>query len=281
MPEPQLDYAANVERYASAVDAAAVKGIVKYLGIALHNRDSSLVAASDPEELKHVRDSFMKKKLGLTQTDAELDAALKDVMTTMAGERNKNRVTVYYLLAEKFGKLGLFGNPQAATAMQPTKESVQPVKTPRELFMMLLSNARQNTERSAEIYQEISLQAQDPDIREALESRAWIAGKNLSAIDRCFQLIGEQPVQLSGRLQDMFVEDFRKELTEIENPLAKAVFILAKASYLSHLRVAEYETLVEAADLSGHYAVGVLLDSCLAYKNLFFKQTRHFGFRLS
>jgi ferritin-like metal-binding protein YciE len=252
------------------------------LGIALHNRDSSLVAASDPEELKHVRDSFMKKKLGLTQTDAELDAALKDVMTTMAGERNKNRVTVYYLLAEKFGKLGLFGNPQAATAMQPTKGlEPRPVETPRELFMVLLSNARQNTERSAKIYQEISLQAQDPDIREALESRAWIAGKNLSAIDRCFQLIGEQPVQLSGRLQDMFVEDFRKELTEIENPLAKAVFILAKASYLSHLRVAEYETLVEAADLSGHYAVGVLLDSCLAYKNLFFKQTRHFGFRLS
>ena len=159
MPQPQLDYVANVERYASAVDAAAVKGIVKYLGIALHNRDSSLVAASDPEELKHVRDSFLKKKLGLTQTNAELDAALKDVMTTMAGERNKNRVTVYYLLAEKFGKLGLFGNPQAATAMQPTKESVLPVKTSRELFMMLLSNARQNTERSAEIYQEISLQA--------------------------------------------------------------------------------------------------------------------------
>ena len=128
-PQPQLDYAANVERYTSAVDAAAVKGIVHYLGIALQNRDSSLVAASDPEELTRVRDSFMKKKLGLTQTDAELDAVLKDVMTTMSGERNKNRVTVYYLLAEKFGKLGLFGNPQPATAMQPTKGAVP---TPRK-----------------------------------------------------------------------------------------------------------------------------------------------------
>jgi hypothetical protein len=107
-PQPQLDYAANLEKYASTVDAAAVKGIVKYLGIALQNRDSSLVAASDPEELRLVRDSFMKKKLGLMQTDAELDAALRDVMTTMSGDRNKSRVTVYYLLAEKFGKLGLF-----------------------------------------------------------------------------------------------------------------------------------------------------------------------------
>jgi Protein of unknown function (DUF2853) len=107
-PQPQPDYAASVEKYASAVDAAAVQGIVKYLSIALQNKDASLVAASDPEELAHVRESFMKKKLGLTQTDAELDTALKDVMTTMSGERNKSRLTVYYLLAQKFGKLGLF-----------------------------------------------------------------------------------------------------------------------------------------------------------------------------
>jgi HSP20 family molecular chaperone IbpA len=124
MVKPQLNYVANVNRYASAVDAAAVKGIVKYLGIALQNRDSSLVAASDLAELTRVRERFMKKKLGLTQTDAELDAALKDVMTMMSGERNKSRVTVYYLLAEKFGKLGLFANPQATTTMQPTRGSV-------------------------------------------------------------------------------------------------------------------------------------------------------------
>ena len=42
------------------------------------------------------------------QNDDELDAALKDVMKKMAGEHNKHRVTVYYLLAEQFGKLGLF-----------------------------------------------------------------------------------------------------------------------------------------------------------------------------
>jgi outer membrane protein OmpA-like peptidoglycan-associated protein/ferritin-like metal-binding protein YciE len=277
MPEPQLDYAANVEKYVSTVDTAAVKGIVKYLGIALYNRDSSLVAASDPSELKRVRDSFMKKKLGLMQTDAELDAVLKDVMTTMSGEHNKNRVTVYYLLAEKFGKLGLFANPQAVTAMEPTKASVtKPVETSRELFVMLLSSARQNTECSAKIYKEISLQAQNPDIKELLESRAWIADKDLSAIDRCFQLIGEQPVQLSGRVQDEFVEDLRKNLMEIQNPVEKDVFFLARASHLGHLRVAEYEALVEAADLSGHYAVGVLLESCLAHKLVFLKRTRHF-----
>jgi len=149
-----------------------------------------------------------------------------------------------------------------------------PVRNPRELFVTLLSDARQNTERSAKIYQEISQQAQDTDIKEALESRAWITENDLSAIDRCFKLIGEQPVQLSGRLQELFVENFRKELTEIENPVAKAIFLLAKSSHLSHLRVAEYETLVAAADLSGHYAVGVLLESCLADNVVFIERTR-------
>ena len=148
------------------------------------------------------------------------------------------------------------------------------VKNQKELFVMLLSDARQNAERSTKLYQEISQAAQDPDVKEALESRAWISEKDLAAIDRCFQLIGEQPVKLSGRLQEVFVEDFRRELAEIQNPIAKHIYVLAKASHLVHLRMAEYVALVAAADVTGHYAVGVLLESCLADKIAFVERTR-------
>ena len=148
------------------------------------------------------------------------------------------------------------------------------VKNQKELFVMLLSDARQNAERSTKIYQEISQAAQDPDVKEALESRAWISEKDLAAIDRCFQLIGEQPVKLNGRLQEVFVEDFRRELAEIQNPIAKHIYVLAKASHLVHLRMAEYVALVAAADVTGHYAVGVLLESCLADKVAFVERTR-------
>jgi ferritin-like metal-binding protein YciE len=148
------------------------------------------------------------------------------------------------------------------------------VKNQKELFVMLLSDARQNAERSTKLYQEISQAAQDPDVKEALESRAWISEKDLAAIDRCFQLIGEQPVKLDGRLQEVFVEDFRRELAEIQNPIAKHIYVLAKASHLVHLRMAEYVALVAAADVTGHYAVGVLLESCLADKVAFVERTR-------
>lgn len=138
-----------------------------------------------------------------------------------------------------------------------------PIKDPKEIFTLLLSNVRNSTERGAKIFQELSQVAQDADIKEALEARAFVAEKTLAKLDRCFQMIGEQPMKLSGRLHDIFVEDFRKELSEIQSPLAKRIFLLAKASHLIHLRVGELVALTAAADLTGNYGVGVLLESCL------------------
>jgi 3-dehydroquinate synthetase len=99
------DRVADIAKYTKKVDEAAVGAIVKHLGIALRNRDSSLVSGTDPEELKRVRESWCKKKLGITETDDEIDAAVKTVIDKMKADRTKERVTVYYLLAEKYGKL--------------------------------------------------------------------------------------------------------------------------------------------------------------------------------
>jgi ferritin-like metal-binding protein YciE len=133
---------------------------------------------------------------------------------------------------------------------------------------------RQNTERAAKIYKEVGQMAQDPQIKEALEARAFISERTLEKLDQCFKLIGEQPVKLSGRLQEAFVEDFRKELNEIQAPVARHLFILAKVSHLTHLRIGEYVALVAAADLAGHHGVGALLESCLADKMAFAERNR-------
>jgi ferritin-like metal-binding protein YciE len=151
-----------------------------------------------------------------------------------------------------------------------------PVKDPKEVFLLLLSNVRQGAERGAKIYDEISELAQDPDIKEALESRALIAEQAVTKLDRCFELIGEKPVKSPGRIQEVFVEDFRKELAEIQSPVARRLFILAKANHLTHLRIGEYVTLTAAADLTGHYGVGVLLETCLADKLAFVERNRRF-----
>ena len=98
-----VDYAAEISRYTTSVNERAVKSIVKYCGIALQNRDSSLVSASDPKELATIRDGFAAKKLGLTAEAA--DAGIKTVAEKLKAERNKSRVTFYYLLAESTGTL--------------------------------------------------------------------------------------------------------------------------------------------------------------------------------
>ena len=148
------------------------------------------------------------------------------------------------------------------------------VKNPHELFVMLLSNVRQGTERTTKIFQEISQVAQNPDVKEALEARAFVSQRTLEKLDQCFKLIGEQPVKLNGRLMEVFAEDFRKELAEIESPVAKHLYILAKANHLTHLRIGEYVALIAAADMTGHYGVGVLLETCLAEKLAFVERTR-------
>ena len=111
-----------------------------------------------------------------------------------------------------------------------------PVKDPKEVFTMVLSDVRQNTERATKIYEEIGQMAQDPEIKEVLEARALVSSQILAKLDECFKLIGEKPVKLSGRLHDVFIEDFRRELAEIQGPVAKRLFFLAKLSHLIHLR---------------------------------------------
>lgn len=102
------DYVADVAKYVDKVNEDAVTGIVKHLGIALRNRDSSLVSATDPEELARIRKGFMTKKLAREESDADKDAVIASVMEKMKGVRAKSRVTVYYLIADHYDQLDLF-----------------------------------------------------------------------------------------------------------------------------------------------------------------------------
>lgn len=98
----------SVLKYAPHADTAVLDQMAKTYRLVLSNRDSSLVSASDPAELATVRNNFLKKKLGLTDDDATLDAAIKDVMAQMKDGKPNPRLAVYYLLAEKFDKLDVF-----------------------------------------------------------------------------------------------------------------------------------------------------------------------------
>lgn len=102
----EVDHKADVKKYAPNADEKHIAAIIKHLGIAMKGFDTQMVACSSKDELARVRDGWCKKKLALPNTDAELDAAIKQVCETMKGDKNKSRVAFYYLLAEKYAKLG-------------------------------------------------------------------------------------------------------------------------------------------------------------------------------
>ena len=151
-----------------------------------------------------------------------------------------------------------------------------PVKTPKEVFVMLLTDVRQGAEKAEKIYEEIGELAQDPQMKDALRARAFVSGKVLATLDECFKLLGEQPAKLSGRLQEALLEDFRRELAEIQGPVARRMFALVKLNHLANFRVGEYRALIAAAEATGHYGVSLLLETCLADKLVFMERTQRF-----
>lgn len=97
----------NIRKYAPDADEAVVAQMQKTYRLALTHVDARLVSYSDESELKTVRENFVKKKLGITDSDEAIDAAIQEVGQKISGQ--KQRLTVYYLLAEKYGKLDVFG----------------------------------------------------------------------------------------------------------------------------------------------------------------------------
>lgn len=156
-----------------------------------------------------------------------------------------------------------------------------PVNDPKEVFVLLLSDVRRKTERSIEFFKELNKLADEPEIKEALDARVLVTTQSLERIDQAFKLINQKPAELSGRVEEVFVEDFRREVAEIKGPIARRLFVLAKLVHLTHFRIGEYVMLVNAADTTGHFGVGVLLESCLADNLAFVERTRRIIRRLA
>lgn len=78
------------------------------LGPSIYNADSSTVSGSDESELATVKNNYLIKKLGLSESN-DLDGAIASVMDTYGqSNRNKYRAVVYYLLCTHFNKASVY-----------------------------------------------------------------------------------------------------------------------------------------------------------------------------
>ncbi len=79
------------------------------LGPSIYKKDSETVSCSQSSELDTVKKNFLTKKLGLSLSDTEMDAAIKKVCEAMGtSNRNKYRALFYALLAKEFNKESVY-----------------------------------------------------------------------------------------------------------------------------------------------------------------------------
>ena len=91
------------------LDREFIKKVAIGLGPSIYKKDAETVSCSDPSELERIRKNFLQKKLGLTQADDELDAAIKEVCQQMgSSNKSKYRALFYALLAKKFNKESIY-----------------------------------------------------------------------------------------------------------------------------------------------------------------------------
>jgi len=138
-----------------------------------------------------------------------------------------------------------------------------PLDTSQELVGLMLSHLRAGVGRSAKIYHDLGAVVEDAGVRGALQARVLLSDEILSKIDECFKLMGQEPVEPSGQFYDVFVEEFRHEHAKLRSSEARSLFVLAKASQLTHVGVGEYQALIAVAAATTRYRVAMLLDTCL------------------
>ncbi len=100
---------AEAKKLGLTISDDLITKVVIGLGPSVYKKASELVSCSQPKELETVREKFLKKKLGLTNSDEELNIAIKEVCEELGtSNRAKKRVHFYALLAMKFNKESVY-----------------------------------------------------------------------------------------------------------------------------------------------------------------------------
>ena len=90
-------------------DMALLTKVTIACGPSIYNADASTVASSQTAELETVKENFLMKKLGLSDSPELMGGIQKVLETYGRAERNKYRAVVYYMLTKHFGKEAVYG----------------------------------------------------------------------------------------------------------------------------------------------------------------------------
>ncbi|KQC29277.1 DUF2853 family protein [Flagellimonas eckloniae] len=104
-----VKYAADIkDKFGETPDMDLLTKVAIGLGPAIYNLDASKVSGSDDKELETVKNNFLIKKLGLSDS-SDLMSAINAVIDRYGkSNKNKHRAVIYYMLAKHFGKESIY-----------------------------------------------------------------------------------------------------------------------------------------------------------------------------
>ncbi len=102
------------EKCGVQVDDALLQAVTIGCGPAIYNADSSTISGTSDSELETVKNNFLIKKLGLTDSPELMSAIQKAIDTYGRSNPKKYRAVMYYLLAVHFKKQDIYSSKKAA-----------------------------------------------------------------------------------------------------------------------------------------------------------------------
>jgi ferritin-like metal-binding protein YciE len=150
------------------------------------------------------------------------------------------------------------------------------IQSAEDLFIATLSNLHASEQRLAKAADELSQQVQDPDVKNILSVRAYLTQQDVSNLEKCFQLLGKQPMPGMTRFSQVWAEDALKEVGAIQAPGLKALYALNKIRTIQNFHVGEYAAATAMAAFVGNRAVTTLLEHTMADKIDFVERTQDF-----
>ncbi|MEM9362601.1 MAG: DUF2853 family protein [Bacteroidota bacterium] len=104
-----VKYAADIkDKFGETPDMNLLNKVAIGLGPAIYNADASKVSGSDEKELETVKNNFLIKKLGLSESGELMDAINSVIDKYGRSDKNKHRAVIYYMLAKHFGKESIY-----------------------------------------------------------------------------------------------------------------------------------------------------------------------------
>lgn len=89
-------------------DMDLLKKVTIGCGPSIYQADASTVSGTDPSELATVRNSFLRRKLGLPEGPDLAAAIMQTIELYGRSNRNKYRAVIYYLLVVKFNRQSVY-----------------------------------------------------------------------------------------------------------------------------------------------------------------------------